>query len=354
MILARLPIAFIVFFLFGAARAEQPALNLSGPYEDAARHLVRSYDLKIGIRSVAFLPDGRSALVAGSEGILILDLSTGREIRSFAGENRKDPSVTSAAISKDGRYVLVGKIYALELWEIATGRKLGALKGETGIRGSVALSPDGRLGLQGSDEGQLILWDLQAGQAVRELRPRTGNTAVISGVAFARGGRFGLSGGALSAPLQLWDLQTGQQALEFEGNKIGSVAVGPFISSLAVSPDGRTAITGGSDKIVYVWDLKSGKKLRKFTKHTSFVNAVAISPSGRFAISGGSNTLDKDSKVTIKLWSLSNVKELHEFAGGLKRVDTLAFSSDGRFILSGGMGDKLRLWDASEWTKASK
>jgi WD40 repeat protein len=332
------------------------ALTISHPYEDAAQRLVRTFDVKTGIRSVAFLPDGRSALIAGVGGIEILDLSSGQSIRRFAGDNRDDSMVQSIAISRDGRHVLAGKLYALELWDIPSGRRLRAFKGYTGFVSAIAISPNGRYCLSGGDDGRLIFWDLQTGRIVHDVLRGGGITAEIKAAAITPDGRFGLTGGGVDAPLQLWDLQTGRLALRFEGEKIGSLNLVPFVFSAAIFPDGRKAITGGSDDILYLWDLKTGKQLRKITGNTSAIGALALSPDGRFVVSGNSaRTLTKNAietrDVVIKLFSVANGKQMHVFKGDLKNIFALAFSPDGRFVLSGGMGDKVRLWDASAWTK---
>jgi WD40 repeat protein len=368
MMLVRLLIAAIVLILFQPALAEQlaspapvpaegakaephraaqpPALVISGPYEDAERHLVRTYGVKIGMKSVAFLPDGRSALIAGVGGIQVLDLVTGREILSFAG-NDGDPLVFSTAISRDGRYVLAGKSNVFALWDIANGRSLRTFNGHRGFVNALAITPDGRYGLSGGADGRRLVWDLRTGQIVHDFQRQGGRFATdIKSIAITPDGRYGLTGGGPDAPLELWDLQTGRLAVSFEGNKIGMATLNPSVSSLAISPGSRTAITGGSDKMLYLWDLKTGKQLRKIAGNPSGIQAVALSPDGRFAVTGNEDQ--------IKLWLVSSGKELHEFASGLKHIYSVAFSSDGRFILSGGMGDSLRLWDASAWTKAGK
>jgi WD40 repeat protein len=398
MVPVRLLIAAAVLIFFQPALAEQPAgpaqnttaeqpvpaqppaLEISSPYEDAERHLVRTFESKTSAKFAAFLPDGHSAILAGIGGITVLDLASGQEVRHFPGDGPKDPLIAmSAALSRDGRFILAGRFRRFELWDISSASKVRAFEGYAGSVSAVAFSPDGHRALAGGDYGRLVLWDLETGKPVHKLiadgdsgvitkedlqkpmplktlRKGSGLMGKIGGVAILPDGRTGLAGGAMNAPLQLWDLKTGKVAVRLEGNKIGSVTLGPFVSVLAISPDGRKAITGGSDKMVYFWDLKTGKQLRKLSCGRDFVGAVAFSPDGRFAVSGatpmflGQKGADSGGDI-IKLWSVSTGKELHQFGGGLKSIGALAFSPDGRFILSSGSGDKDRLWDASEWTQ---
>ena len=81
-----------------------------------------------------------------------------------------------------------------------------------------------------------------------------------------------------------------------------------MVTSVAIAPDGRTALSGSVDKTLKLWDLASGKELRTFTGHSDVVSSVAIAPDGRTALSG---SWDK----TLKLWDLASGKELRTFTG---------------------------------------
>jgi len=51
-----------------------------------------------------------------------------------------------------------------------------------------------------------------------------------------------------------------------------------WVQAVAVTPDGRLAVSAASDKTLRVWDLESGQTLRSLQGHTDSVFAVSVTP----------------------------------------------------------------------------
>ena len=64
------------------------------------------------------------------------------------------------------------------------------------------------------------------------------------------------------------------------------------------SPDGKTALTGSADNTVRLWDLATGREIRRFEGHTDRVWQVVFTADGQSALSASA---DK----TIRLWHIS-------------------------------------------------
>jgi WD40 repeat protein len=115
--------------------------------------------------SVAFSPDGHSALAGGDLGdIILFDLGTGEEIRRY----NQGGATRGLDFSEDGeRFVSAGTNHTLVLWDVASGEAIQTFNGHTNGVDGVAFTPDESQIISGSADGTLILWDVASGEALR-------------------------------------------------------------------------------------------------------------------------------------------------------------------------------------------
>jgi WD40 repeat protein len=125
------------------------------------------------------------------------------------------------------------------------------------------------------------------------------------------------------------------------------------------SPDRHLLLTGGYDKMARLWEVKSGKELRRLIGHRSPVRSAAFSADGKWLITGSGDEDVKGGKrvtsdCTVRLWETARGKELRSFAGHTDWVTYVAFCPDGRHIISAGYLDDptLRLWDLKTGVEA--
>lgn len=229
---------------------------------------------------------------------------------------------------------------------------------------SVAVSPDGRYVLAGSQLGDggrkaVQLWDAETG---KELRCFSGHSDWVNSVAFSPDGKQALSGGGGGKKhnsdfgVRLWNVETGHEIRRFNGHTAPVWCVSFF-------PNGRRAVSSSGDKSVRLWDVETGKELRRFEGHEAAVYAVAVSPSGKYVASGGGTATGDTRSVinpnayrpnssmpihtSICLWDVESGQLIREFGGG-SIVRSLAFSPDGHQVLSGHGGPRagdVHLWD---------
>ena len=111
------------------------------------------------VTTVAFLPDGRSALSASMDGTLRLwDLETGKERRRMAHNG----GAYDVAVSPDGRRALSAGFgdHMVRLWDLTDGRLLHDFEGHATRVLGVAFSPDGRRALSSDANCTIHLWKL--------------------------------------------------------------------------------------------------------------------------------------------------------------------------------------------------
>jgi WD40 repeat protein len=88
-----------------------------------------------------------------------------------------------------------------------------------------------------------------------------------------------------------------------------------------------------------VYDVESGRELRRWGDDRPAWGAFALSPDGQTVASGGEDGL-------IHLWSVAGGKEpLASWQAHDGTVTTLCYSKDGATLFSGGQDCTLKLWD---------
>src|SRR5207244_3850131 len=117
------------------------------------------------------------------------------------------------------------------------------------------------------------------------------------------------------------------------------------IFEVALSPDGKTMMTGGGDYLskrgdVQLWDLTTGRPIGSPLKHQNFVLSVAFSPDGKKVLTA---SLDR----TARLWDVASGqligRPLKPTGNGY--IYSGAFSPDGKWVFTGGT-EQGQLWDA--------
>ncbi len=221
-----------------------------------------------------------------------------------------------ARFRPDGKVLATGgDDRAIRLWDVATGRPIGAplLHGHWVV--NLRFSPDGRRLLAGRVEGEAMLWDLSVSppRGIALEHPSRIPGHEVWNVLFTRDGRTAITA-STDGSLRFWEAATGRLdgSLEFAGHTRQFLLNGtgrsllllsggqvhtvdceshrertsPFgdrILAIALSPDGKTLLSGGSDKAARLWDLETGRPIGSTMRHDGVVVGVAFSPDGSTA-----------------------------------------------------------------------
>jgi len=169
-----------------------------------------------------------------------------------------------------------------------------------------------------------------AAYAPGTIRTFVGPSGWVNSVALSPDGRTALST-AGDGSVNLWDVQTGEIIRRFEGHTDAT-------SSVAFMPDGRTAISGSEDRTMIQWDLQTGDIIRRFEGHPDEVWSLAISPDGLYIASGGSER-------NIILWDIQTGEMIRHFEGHTAAIQSVEFSADGSQLLTASADTTVILWN---------
>ena len=110
------------------------------------------------------------------------------------------------------------------------------------------------------------------------------------------------------------------------------------VTSITISPDGQTLVSGSIDRTIKIWDLATGTLIRTLDKHTGEVASVAVSPDGEYLAIGS----HVHPQSNVKVWHLATGKLIHTLLGHHKPVNCVTISPDGHLLASGS--NKIKIW----------
>ncbi|HZM81697.1 MAG TPA: TIR domain-containing protein [Candidatus Limnocylindrales bacterium] len=281
-----------------------------------------------------------------------LRLATARQLVAKADSVRDNDPRTALMLGIAARQVNPdGETQASLVNTLTATRYRGTLSGHTDSVGAVAFSPDGRTLATGSDDGTVILWNMNGQAADRRLgQPLTGHTDSVSSVAFSPDGRT-LATGSHDRTAMLWDVSDRTAPQRLGGPLLAHHDPLPgdpsgWVSAVAFAPDGRTLATASYDRTVMLWDISDRTAPKRLVqlRHTDSVAAMTIAPDGR--------TLAATQAHSVVLWDLTDLKAVKRLGepltGHTGYMNSVAFASDGRTLATADTANEVILWDISD------
>ncbi len=104
-----------------------------------------------------------------------------------------------------------------------------------------------------------------------------------------------------------------------------------------MTADGKTLLTAGADRTVKLWNLSTGKVRHTLEGHSVHITSLAVTPDGHVAASGGGTPVPTGmtkllaSDREVRLWDLTESK-LRTRLPMPAAVTDLAFSPDGTLL----------------------
>ncbi len=297
----------------GSARLWDARVGAFGGLPPADARELGRHDLPAPVRSaplVAFSPDGRRMLSAGSDGTAKV-WGPGNRVQVLA----HDGPVNSASFSRSRGLVITGSDDGTaRVWRVSDGRMIASLR--HGAPVTVArLTPDGRLAVTAGRDGWVRVWSVSA----RTVRRSYQQSGAINDAELSRNGRFVVTASA-DGTAAIFGV-TANSKLVLRGHTDEVVAA-------AFSPDGKRVATASADSTARIWDVQTGESV-VLEGHTGGLTALAFNRDGSRLATG---SIDTD----IRIWNGRSGREVTVLRVHTGAVNELAFSADGRWLGSAG------------------
>jgi RNA polymerase sigma factor (sigma-70 family) len=366
-----------------AAKSEprQPRVDLFGdPLPEEAMARLGSARLRhpgIGRRSFFFSPDGKQIVSSTLDHLWISDTATGKLLRRFdfdpgnvhtscryvgdsilcadvsraqivtvqtidaaTGQVRrrlriKEPTgAFNQTFSLDGKRLALPRRNELRVYDTATGEMVQRIPHQ-GITGwSIAFAPDGKSIALNDLSDTIYLYDTATGKRIREMKhPGDSRLQVV----FSPDGRFLASmpqnPNQNKGEVSIWNVREGKEVQRWTHPF-------PMARSAAFSPDGKRVAIGGYRWGVVLWDVETGKEVRRFSPNGG-AGDIAFSPDGKVLATASA-------AGAIRLWDAATGKLLPASVDpDWEVVGNLRFSSDSKRVFGGAGGGVYLIWDAA-------
>jgi WD40 repeat protein/serine/threonine protein kinase len=255
----------------------------------------------------------------------------------------------------------------LKLWTKG-GKYLDTICDGRNIK-SICFSPDGKLVAAADDFGivsswetepaRLPVWEVETALPLKHyiqmgsLEPARrdalslnlarpievpGHRGAVEAVCFSPDWKY-LASGSIDNTIKLWDVKTGKCLRTFTRPRHMLSRTG-IVSSVSYSPDGRFVASGSSEGNVELWGTVTGEYLPLLVAHRAGVRSVCFSPDGKLLASCGDD-------YTVNLWDMESGKCLHTLQAHSSVVPSVSFSRDGKYLASGSWDKTIKLWEVA-------
>jgi RNA polymerase sigma factor (sigma-70 family) len=267
-------------------------------------------------------------------------------VRLGTARYRYGNQIVSLAVSADGRLAAaVGwwdPFSPARVFDLTDGRCLYSLLPEGGEQiEAVGLSPDGKI-LAARDGEYLRFLDAATGKEIRKLKylPESGGgRSVTSWLTFTPNGKQ-VAATLMETAVHLIDVGTARVTRTFAHGQVPAACV--------FSPDGKLMATGGYEEengvyFARLWEVGTGKELRRFPVGRGSIGALAFSPDGT-TLAGGSWDDGR-----LHLFEVASGKERKAFPKIGNNIQNVAFAPDGKTVAAAG--DHIHLYDPATGTE---
>ena len=254
-----------------------------------------------------------------------------------SGGSRKSSRKTH---SKGGANPMIDKP---KFWHTLLGK---TVRNDVNYVSALDLSADEKIVVAGYRDGTIQIWDVESRAELHTLPEIKLTNAPynrfnsVSSLALSANGKTIVSG-SVDGAIRFWDTQSGELKKTIPEERFSGI-----VNAIAFSDDEKTIISSAGNDIRII-DAESGRIKQTLNGHKSPVKSISMFPDNKKFASG---SYDK----TVKIWGASQRfdrwgkktgKELLTLSGHTDWVNSVAVSADGRTVVSGSHDNNVIIWD---------
>jgi WD40 repeat protein len=316
--------------------------------------------------ALAFSPDSATLAAGGGDRhVKLWDMATG-ELRASFGPSQD--WIAAMSYAADGKTIATASCNwgfhrahdwvqpagmpaeqsELAVWAVDSGKKLQTITGP-GRMLTVAFSPDGSSLACGLDE-KVLLHDASLKRSSRVL---TTHDAIVTAVAFTPDGKSLLTS-SHDQTVRRTEIASGRLEWRADGYY-------EQINSIALSDEASLLVAGSSDQrfargkalasapflgpgAVRIWDVKTGRLLRRLGDPAEQVMAAAISRDGSRCAAGG---VTPGGKGFVRVWAIMSGEQRWSAIEHAAPVLALAFTPDARLLAAGNGNGTVTIYESA-------
>jgi len=290
-----------------------------------------------GTYSAAISPNGKYLLSGSISGFgRVWDIKKGKVLYTVQHEENTDGGMIDAQFSGDSSVLVTMEQGSIARWNVADGRLMGYWKWP-GSR-ALAVSGDGRYALLGLKSKQAIYFDMVKGKMVYVFP----HHEKITSVALSKNGKFALTGSD-DWHASLWDLNNG-------GKHVWSKNMKYKISEVSLSDDGKMAFANAYIRGSKIFSTnKKGTLISELPEHKMTVTSSDFSDDNTILATGRASR-------GIDLWNIKTAENIDHWAPKIKElvqpntstmVDMKLLKRNKRLVTISGLGI-VQTWDLTK------